>query len=169
MHWSRATRVGFCDTRRLLVEMRQRPAACSNPTLTQARFFMDDFYRSIAGTGELRMLRSVSSRQYRIALYDNHGEVIEGAQYMHVSERAPNPGMPIDLPQGSWFIHEVAATWNEDKSSQLLGSDPHYGGTLVCRPYPPDSDPSLSPQATSPSAGPHDDVGPGIPGCDLRV
>jgi hypothetical protein len=86
------------------------------------------------------MLRGVSRRQYRIDLYNGHGEVIEGAEYMHVSEATPTRGLPIDLPQGTWFVHEVVATWSEDKSSQLLGSDPHYGGTLICRPDPPDSD-----------------------------
>jgi hypothetical protein len=84
------------------------------------------------------MLRSVSGRQYRIALYDGNGRVNEGAQYMHVSEETPTPGLPIRLPQGTWFVHEVVATWSEDTSSRLLGSDPHYGGTLVCRPEPPD-------------------------------
>jgi hypothetical protein len=77
-------------------------------------------------------------RQYRLALYDAHGKVIEGAQYMHVSEDTPTPGLRIDLPGGTWFVHEVVATWSEDTSSQLLGSDPHYGGTLVCRPQRPD-------------------------------
>jgi hypothetical protein len=87
------------------------------------------------------MLGSVSRRQYRIALYDRNSEVIEGAQYTHVSEETPTRGLPIDLPQGTWFVHEVVATWSEDKSSQLLGSDPHYGGTLICRPDRPQSDP----------------------------
>jgi hypothetical protein len=86
------------------------------------------------------MLRSVSRRQYRLALYDGNGEVIEGAQYMHVSEETPTRGLPINLPQGTWFVHDVVATWSEDRSSQLRGSDPHYGGTLICRPEPPDSD-----------------------------
>lgn len=81
----------------------------------------------------------MSRRQYRIALYDWNGEVIEGAQYMHVSEATPMRGLQLDLPQGPWFVHEVVATWSEDRSSQLLGSDPHYGGTLICRPEPPDS------------------------------
>ncbi len=82
----------------------------------------------------------MSRRQYRFALYDDYGGVIEGAQYMHVSEETPTRGLRIDLPQGTWFVHEVVATWSEDKASQLLGSDPHYGGTLICRPDPPDSD-----------------------------
>jgi hypothetical protein len=86
------------------------------------------------------MLRSVSRRQYRIDLYDRNGEVIEGAQYMHVSEETPTHGLPIDLPQGTWFVHEAAATWSEDWSSHLLGSDPRYGGTLICRPDPPEPD-----------------------------
>jgi hypothetical protein len=81
---------------------------------------------------------SLSPRQYRIALYDKHGELIEGAAYMHVSEETPTRGLSIDLPQGRWFVHEIVATWSEDKSSHLLGSDPHYGGTLICRPGPPD-------------------------------
>lgn len=84
------------------------------------------------------MLRRMTPRQYRIALYDGNGEVIENAQYMHVSEDTPVPGLQIDLPQGTWFVHEVVATWSEDRSSQLHGSDPHYGGTLICRPKPPD-------------------------------
>ncbi len=81
------------------------------------------------------------SRQYRIALYDRRGDVIDGAQYTHVSEETPTRGLPIDLPHGTWFVHEIVATWSEDKSSQLLGSDPHYGGTLICRPAPPEPDP----------------------------
>jgi hypothetical protein len=81
----------------------------------------------------------MSHRQYRIALYDRSAEVIEGAQYMHISEQTPIRGLQLDLPQGRWFVHEVVATWSEDRSSQLRGSDPHYGGTLICRPEPPDS------------------------------
>ena len=77
------------------------------------------------------------SRQYRIALYDEYDRVIEGAQYTRVTEEMPAPGLPIRLPQGTWFVHEVVATWSEDTSSHLLGSDPHYGGTLICRPNPP--------------------------------
>jgi hypothetical protein len=86
------------------------------------------------------MLRSVTRRQYPIARYDGYGDVIEGAQYAHVSDVTPKRGLPIDLPQGTWFVHEVVATWSEDKSSQLLGSDPHYGGTLTCRRDRPGSD-----------------------------
>lgn len=93
-----------------------------------------------AGAGESRILPSVSPRQYRIVLYDKQDEVIEGAQYMHVSDETPTRGLRIELPQGTWFVHEVVATWSEDRSAQLLGSDPHYGGTLICRPDPPDSD-----------------------------
>jgi hypothetical protein len=78
------------------------------------------------------------SRAYRIALYDEQGEVIEGAQYTHVGGQTPARGLRIDLPQGAWFVHEVVATWSEDSSSQLLGSDPHYGGTLICHPAMPD-------------------------------
>jgi len=80
----------------------------------------------------------VSARQYRIALYDKRGAVIEGAQYTVVSEGTPTPGSPIDLPQGRWFVHEILATWSGDRSSKLLGSD-HYGATLICRPTKPDS------------------------------
>jgi hypothetical protein len=80
----------------------------------------------------------VARRQYRLALYDETGEVIEGAQYMRAIEGTPIPGLRIDLPQGTWFVHDVAATWNEDKSSRLVGGDPDYGGTLICRPKPPD-------------------------------
>ena len=82
----------------------------------------------------------MSRRQYRLALYARNGEVIEGAQYMHVSEGTPMRGLQIDLPQGTWFVHEVVATWSEDRSSQLHGSNPRYGGTLISRPEPPDSD-----------------------------
>ena len=96
--------------------------------------------RQDARAGESRILPSVSRRAYRIALYDKHDEVIEGAQYTHVSDETPTRGLPIELPQGTWFVHEIVATWSEDRSSQLLGSDPHYGGTLICRPEPPDSD-----------------------------
>jgi hypothetical protein len=83
------------------------------------------------------MLESVSGRQYRIALYDDRGRVIEGAQYMHVSKHTPRRGLSIRLPQGTWFVHEIVASWSEDTSSQLLGSDPHHGGTLICRPERP--------------------------------
>jgi len=81
----------------------------------------------------------VDRRKYRLALYDAHGHVIEGAQYMHVSETTPTAGLQIDLPRGTWFVHEVVATWSEDRSSQLLGSDLHYGGTLICRPERPEA------------------------------
>jgi hypothetical protein len=77
------------------------------------------------------------ARQYRLALYDADGRVIEGAQYTHVSDETPMPGLRIDLPQGIWFVHAVAATWSDDPSSRLLGSDPHYGGTLICHPNAP--------------------------------
>jgi hypothetical protein len=80
----------------------------------------------------------VPRRQYRIALYDADGRVIQGAQYMHVGDETPTPGLRIDLPQGVWFVHEVVATWSEDPSSRLLGSDPHYGGTMICHPTPPE-------------------------------
>lgn len=76
-------------------------------------------------------------RQYRIALHDADGRVIEGAQYMHVSEETPAPGLRIDLPKGTWYVHEVVATWSGDPSSRLEGSEPHYGGTLICRPLAP--------------------------------
>jgi hypothetical protein len=79
------------------------------------------------------------ARSYRLALYDADGNAVEGAQYMHVAEDTPTPGLRIDLPGGTWFVHEIVATWNEDRSSRLLGSDPHYGGTLVCRPQRPDT------------------------------
>jgi hypothetical protein len=88
---------------------------------------------------EVRILRSVSRRQYRLALYDGNGEVLRGARYMHVSKETPTPGLRIDLPQGTWFVHEVVAMWSEDESSQLLGGEPHVGGTLICRPEPPSS------------------------------
>lgn len=77
----------------------------------------------------------MARRQYRIALYDADGGVIEGAHYTHASEETPMPGMEIDLPQGTWFVHEVVATWSDDPSSRLIGSEPHYGGTLICHPH----------------------------------
>ena len=58
---------------------------------------------------------------------------------MHVGEETPTCGLRIDLPQGTWFVHEVVATWSEDRSSQLFGSNPHYGGTLICRRDAPES------------------------------
>ena len=79
----------------------------------------------------------MSRRSYRIALYDEDGHVIEGAQFMYASDKTPTPGTRITLPQGTWFVHEVVATWSEDRSSQFLGGDPHYGGTLLCHPRPP--------------------------------
>jgi hypothetical protein len=79
----------------------------------------------------------VGRRQYRIALYDADGRAIEGARYMHASDETPTLGLPIDLPQGTWFVHEVVATWSEDASARFLGGDPHYGGTLICHPRPP--------------------------------
>lgn len=56
---------------------------------------------------------------------------------MHVSEATPMPGLRIDLPQGAWLVHEVAATWSEDESWRLLGAD-GYGGTLTCHPAAPE-------------------------------
>jgi hypothetical protein len=88
----------------------------------------------------------VSARQYRVALCGESGQVIEGAEYMHVGEETPTRGLRIDLPQGTWFVQEVVATRSEDKSSRLLGGDPHYGGTLICRPSPPDSDSERAPR-----------------------
>ena len=79
----------------------------------------------------------MARRQYRIALYDTEGRVREGAQYMYVDDETPAPGRRIDLPIGTWFVHRVVATWSEDPSSRLLGSDPHYGGTVICHPDPP--------------------------------
>jgi hypothetical protein len=76
-------------------------------------------------------------RQYRIALYDEHRRLIPGARYSHVSEETPTPGLQIDLPQGTWYVHEVVAEWAEDPSSQLLGGNPSFAGTLICRPEPP--------------------------------
>jgi hypothetical protein len=54
------------------------------------------------------LVSSESRRQYGIALYDADGDVIEGAQYVHASDEPPTPGLRIDLPQGTWFVHEVA-------------------------------------------------------------
>jgi hypothetical protein len=79
----------------------------------------------------------MADRQYRIALYDANDAVIEGAQYTLASDETPIPGTRIDLPLGTWFVHEVVATWNSDPSSRFLGGDPHYGGTLICHPEPP--------------------------------
>lgn len=79
----------------------------------------------------------MSDRQYRIALYDANGVVIEGAQYTLASNETPILGMRIALPLGTWFVHEVVATWNGDRPSRFLGGDPHYGGTLICNPQPP--------------------------------
>jgi hypothetical protein len=78
----------------------------------------------------------VARRQYRLALYDEEGQVIEGAQFMYASDETPTPGLRVDLPRGTWFVHEVVATWNEDTSSRLVGTDPHDGGTLICHPAP---------------------------------
>lgn len=88
---------------------------------------------------EANILPTMDGRQYRLALYDAEGNVVEGAQYTLVSEDTPTPGRQISLPGGPWFVHEVGATWSEDTSSEFLGGDPHYGGTLVCRPKPPDA------------------------------
>jgi hypothetical protein len=55
---------------------------------------------------------------------------------MHSTDETPTPRLRVDLPRGTWFVHEVVATWNEDSSLQLLGSDPHYGGTLICHSTP---------------------------------
>jgi hypothetical protein len=74
--------------------------------------------------------------QYRIALYDEEGRVIEGVQYMHVSEDTPTPGQQINVPHGTWFVHQIVATGSGEPSSRLFGSDP-YGGTLICHPHAP--------------------------------
>jgi hypothetical protein len=79
----------------------------------------------------------VFRRQYRLALYDEEGNVIKGAEFMYASDGTPTPGLRIELPLGTWFVHEVAATWSEDESSRLVSSDPPYGGTLICHPAPP--------------------------------
>lgn len=75
--------------------------------------------------------------QYRIALYDGRGQMIRGTAYTHVTEETPTAGLQIDLPQGTWFVHEVVAEWDEDPSSRLLGGNPPMVGTLICRPEPP--------------------------------
>jgi hypothetical protein len=54
---------------------------------------------------------------------------------MHVSDETPTPGLRIDLLQGTWFVHEVTATYGGDGSSRLLHAD-DYGGALVCWPNP---------------------------------
>jgi hypothetical protein len=79
----------------------------------------------------------MSRSQYRIALYDESGDVIQGARYMHVSDETPTPGLTIDLPHGRWFVHQVVADRNEDPSSRLIGANPPAAGTLMCRPSPP--------------------------------
>ena len=81
----------------------------------------------------------MSKRQYRLTLYDADGNVIKDAEHMHSSDETPLPGLRIELPQGTWFVHEIVTTWSETGASQLLGSDPHYGGTLICRPEPPET------------------------------
>jgi hypothetical protein len=78
----------------------------------------------------------MAKRQYRLALHDERGDAIRSAQYTYVSEQTPLPGLRIDLPRGTWYVHEVVATWNGDPSSRLLAVDPSYGGTLICRPQP---------------------------------
>lgn len=75
----------------------------------------------------------MTARQYRLALLDAHGEVIRGAQYMHLSERTPLPGDRIELPLGVFVVDEVVATFGGDTRSRLLHAD-DYGGTLVCKP-----------------------------------
>jgi hypothetical protein len=80
---------------------------------------------------------AVTLRQYRLALLDASGEPIPGAQFVHVSGETPMPGLRIDLPNGTWFVHEVTATYSE-RSSRLLHAD-DYGGTLICRPEPPNA------------------------------
>jgi hypothetical protein len=79
---------------------------------------------------------SVTRLAYRLALCDADGGVIDG-QYVYASYETPMPGLRLDLPGGTWFVHEVAATWSEERSSQLLGTDPQYGGALVCHSEPP--------------------------------
>jgi hypothetical protein len=81
----------------------------------------------------------VPRRSYRIALNDE-GNVSQGAEYMHLTHETPTRGLRIDLPGGTWFVHEVVATWSEDASSRLMATDPPYGGTLICRPDQPESD-----------------------------
>jgi hypothetical protein len=46
------------------------------------------------------------------------------------------PGLRIDLPQATWFVHEVTATYGGDDSARVLHAD-NYGGTLICRPDEP--------------------------------
>jgi hypothetical protein len=82
----------------------------------------------------------VPRRSYRIALYDDEGGAIQGVEYGHVSDETPTRGLRIDLRRGTWFVHEVVATWSEDASSRLMATDPPYGGTLICRPDQPESD-----------------------------
>jgi hypothetical protein len=84
----------------------------------------------------------MSKRQYRLALHDEHGAVIEGAQYAHVSERTPQPGDRIELPGGAWIVDEVVATFSGDERSRLVDMD-GYGGTLICRPAAPGHDPGV--------------------------
>jgi hypothetical protein len=75
----------------------------------------------------------MAARQYRLVLFDARGTLLQGAQYMYVSDETATPGLQIDLPQGTWFVHEVTATYGGDCSSRLLRAD-DYGGTLICRP-----------------------------------
>ena len=39
---------------------------------------------------------------------------------MHLRDETPTLGLRIDLPQGTWFVHEVVATWSDNESSRLL-------------------------------------------------
>ena len=68
----------------------------------------------------------MSKRQYRLVLLDERGEVISGAQYMHVSERTPLPGDRMELLGGVWIVEEVAATFSGDDRSRLVHAD-DYG------------------------------------------
>jgi hypothetical protein len=85
----------------------------------------------------------MSKRQYRLVLLDERGEVISGAQYMHVSERTPLPGDRMELPGGVWIVEEVAATFSGDDRSRLVHAD-DYGGTLICKPEANQGQPQVS-------------------------
>ncbi len=75
--------------------------------------------------------------QYRLALYDAHGLLIRGTAYTHVSDETPTPGLRIDLPQGTWYVREVVAKWDEDDSCRLVSASPPVVGALICHPESP--------------------------------
>ncbi len=45
--------------------------------------------------------------------------------------------MRIDLPQGTWYVREVVAEWDEDDSCRLVSAGPPVVGALICHPESP--------------------------------